>query len=148
MPKSKCCGAEVKINIHSERGMAKLELPTCTNCKQIVRQSDITTPPTSTEVENGIVAIDPNDYTVIDRESFLSQYGKAAERFIADIEQLAELRGEQNAYRKVVELRSGYVYDEYSTLYQKSAEIRSEWFDKEGEFLEAQLTTSKEANNV
>lgn len=45
----------------------------------------------------------------------------------------------KEAFEEVITFRSPYVYDEYSTLYQKSNEIRYEYFDDENKFLNEKL---------
>lgn len=42
----------------------------------------------------------------------------------------------EEVINEIIAFRSGYVYDDYSSLYQKSGELWTEYAEKEGKFLE------------
>lgn len=54
----------------------------------------------------------------------------------------AEERGREGAFKEIFYIRSSYVYDDYSTLYQQSEKIWMEYSKVEGEFLKEKLSLS------
>lgn len=71
---------------------------------------------------NAVVAME-------DLESFLSQSLEELERTVREEERKAVID-------EVITFRSGYVYDDYSSLYQQSGKIWAEYAEKEGKFLD------------
>lgn len=72
---------------------------------------------------NAVVAME-------DLESFLSQSLEELERTVREEERKAVID-------EVITFRSGYVYDDYSSLYQQSGKIWAEYAEKEGKFLDS-----------
>lgn len=48
-------------------------------------------------------------------------------------------RGKLEAYKEVLAFRSVYLYDDYSSLYQRSVELQKEYYEKMGEFLKQKI---------
>jgi hypothetical protein len=51
----------------------------------------------------------------------------------------AKQQGRKKTLEEIITLRSAYVYDDYSSLYQQSGKIWTEYADVEGKFLKRAL---------